>query len=70
MTERGAGQQSQLIIWAAAEAHRLRRQATTMEDERPGRATAPEGWGSADGRGLVVDWQLSQLPREGDETGR
>ncbi len=36
MTEKCSGRQGQLIIWAAAEAHRLRRMGDGTDGDKPG----------------------------------
>lgn len=65
MSETAAGRRSHLIIWAVAEARRLRRQAPPVEDAaaRPAITAAVESQVerrvNPDVRDLVVDWQLS-----------
>jgi hypothetical protein len=63
MIERGVGGRSQLIIWAiwaAGEARRRRREAAPLEETLivPGARPDVEGPVTADGSGVVVDWQL------------
>ncbi len=68
MSETAADHRSHLIIWALAEARRLRRQASPFEDAPARPAARPAGESQAerrvagDVRGLVVDWQLSSEP--------
>ena len=65
MSETAAGRRSHLIIWAVAEARRLRRQPPPLEDAPARRGTTPPADSQlkrrviADVRGPVVDWQLS-----------
>lgn len=68
MTDLEAGRRDQLIIWAAAEARRLRHQPTPVDST----VAHPPDMGAADAgverilpvdvRGLVVDWQLPIEP--------
>jgi hypothetical protein len=69
MSETAAGRRNHLVIWAVAEARRLR-QLPPGEDApvRPATTSAAESHGErrviADVRDMVVDWQLAREARE------
>ncbi len=65
MIERGVGGRSQLIIWAAAEARRRRREAAPVEETLvlPRAKSDGEGPVAVGGSDLVVDWQLFTQPQ-------